>query len=124
MHALQPPESCPWPGGKVHYTGVRTPRSDAVSNFFRWQWMWRSRPRLIGIALGAMAFGAALILFAVLAPGPIDKGKGLTICGGVMFAALGGYQLLQGMFSPAGAFGDHDAPEPARRIRRRSACRG
>jgi hypothetical protein len=52
----------------------------------------------------------------------------LLIYGGIMFVGMGLYQLLQGLFSPAGAFGDHDdvAEEElhrrrVRRLRRRAA---
>jgi hypothetical protein len=83
---------------------------------FRWQWMWKSRARLIGIAVGAMVFGAALILYAVVSPGPFNKGKGLVIAGGVMFAGMGGFQLLQGVLSPAGAFGERDRTREVPRL--------
>ena len=90
-----------------------------LADYFRWQWMWRSRPRLIAIALGAMAVGAGLILYAVLSPGPFNKGKGLVIAGGVIVAGMGGFQLLQGILSPAGAFGVADPTRQVPRLKER-----
>jgi hypothetical protein len=87
-----------------------------LADFFRWQWMWKSRARVIALAVAAMAVGAALILYAVLTPGPFNKGKGLVIAGGVMFAGMGGFQLLQGVLSPAGAFGEHDRTREVPRL--------
>lgn len=86
-----------------------------MTDFFRWQWMWKSRPRLIGIAVGAMALAGLAVLYALTRPGPMSRGQMFIVCGGLMFALLGGYQLLQGLFSPAGSFGNHDAPDPALR---------
>ena len=87
-----------------------------LADFFRWQWMWKSRVRVIAIAVGALAFGAGLILYAVLSPGPFNKGKGLVIAGGVIVAGMGGFQLLQGVLSPAGAFGGPDRTREVPRL--------
>ena len=87
-----------------------------LADFFRWQWMWKSRARLIAIAVGAMAVGVVLILYAVLSPGPFNKGKGLVIAGGVIVGGMGGFQLLQGMLSPAGAFGERDRTREVPRL--------
>ena len=99
-----------------------------MTDFLRWQWMWRSRPRLLLIAVGAVVFGGLLILFALTRTRPLRKGEMLLIYGGITFVVMGLYQLLQGLFSPAGAFGDHDdaAEEElhrkrVRRLRRRAA---
>ena len=76
-----------------------------MTDFLRWQWMWRSRPRLLLIAVGAVVFGGLLILFALTRTRPLRKGEMLLIYGGITFVVMGLYQLLQGLFSPAGAFG-------------------
>jgi len=86
-----------------------------LAEFFRWQWMWRSRPRLIAIAVGAILFGCGWVVFGIFSPGPMNKGKWLIVICGLMFALLGGYQLLQGVLSPAGAFGNHEKEDPTRR---------
>ena len=74
--------------------------------FFRWQWMWKSRLRLLSLAIAAMVIGGAVIAFAVTRGGPFRKSIGLMIAGGVTLVAMGGYQTLQGILSPAGAFGE------------------
>lgn len=87
--------------------------------FFRWQWMWQSRRRVIAVALAEIALGAGCLLFALLTPGPFSRARALVLFGGLMIGGLGGYQLLQGLLSPDGAFRDHDFDD-SREGRRRA----
>ena len=77
-----------------------------MSRLFSWQWMWKSRPRLIGVAAATLAFGGLAILYGVTRPGPWNKPVFMIHFGGATVIAYGGSQLLQALFSPAGAFGD------------------
>jgi hypothetical protein len=77
-----------------------------VNRLFSWQWMWGSRPRLLAVAAGTLAFGGLAILYAVTRPQPWNKPVFMIIFGGLTVIGYGGYQMLQGLFSPAGAFGD------------------
>lgn len=86
-----------------------------LSDFFRWQWMWRSRSRLIVIAIGAIVVGVGLIALGLLSLGRMTRGTWLIVICGVMLVLMGGYQLLQGLLSPPGAFGDHEKADPTRR---------
>jgi len=79
-----------------------------MTDLFRWQWMWTSRRRLIGFALAAIAVGGLILLYVPTAAGRWDKPRVSMFCLGVMVLGMGVYQLLQGLLSPAGAFGDHD----------------
>jgi len=90
-----------------------------MAQLFRWQWMWKSRSRLLGLAAVAIAFGSLMILYALTRPGQLGKPHFMIIIGGIWLIALGGYQILQGLFSPGGAFGDHDAKVKPRRLRRK-----
>lgn len=88
--------------------------------------MWKTRLRVVGVALAEMAAGAGCLLFALLIPGPFSRARALVLFGGLMIGGLGGYQLLQGLLSPAGAFGDHDfddSREGRRRPWRRQQAR-
>lgn len=78
-----------------------------LAELFRWQWMWKSRSRLIAIAVGVIVFGVVVIVYGSTRP-VFNKGPMMVVIGGVVFVGMGGYQLLQGVLSPAGAFGDHD----------------
>ena len=79
-----------------------------MDDLFRWQWMWKSRSRLLALAGAAMALGTLALAYAATRPGPFGKPRYMLIFCGVSFILAGAYQLLQGLFSPAGAFGDHD----------------
>jgi hypothetical protein len=91
----------------------------AMAQMFRWQWMWKSRARLLGLALGSIALGSMAILYAVTRDGPYTKPLFMILFSGGWFIAVGGYQLLQGLLSPAGAFGDHEASVRPHRKKRR-----
>ena len=90
-----------------------------MAQLVRWQWMWKSRLRLLALGSGVVAIGNSAILFALTRSGPFNKAVFLILFGGVWILGVGGYQILQGLFSPAGAFGDHDAKEKPYRHKRR-----
>lgn len=83
----------------------------------RWQWLWRSRRRLFAAGLGVFLLGVAVLALLVVTwvwgrPNPnIARG----ILAPVLLMAIGGFMMLQAVFSGGGAFGDHDAPDPTRR---------
>ena len=76
-----------------------------MTDFFHWKWMWQSRRRVIGIGLGGVLIGLLLIGFMVLSWPRMSRSQMLVIWGGVFLVGSGGYQVLQGLFSPAAAFG-------------------
>ena len=99
-----------------------------LADFFRWQWLWRSRRRLFVIGLVVFLLGVALLvlLIATWLWGPPNGNIARGIPAPVILMALGGYGMLQATFSGGGAFGDHDRPlpktlPPAKRTRRRGA---
>lgn len=77
-----------------------------MDRWFTWQWMWRSRLRLLGVGTAVLAFGGLAMFFAVTRPGPWGKPVFLIIFGSISIMATGGYQVLQALFSSPGAFGD------------------
>lgn len=100
-----------------------------LADFFRWQWLWRSRRRLFVIGLVVFLLGMALLalLIATWLWGPPNANIGRGVPAPVVLMALGGYGMLQATFSGGGAFGDHDRPLPktlpAKPTRRRKSKR-
>jgi hypothetical protein len=86
----------------------------------RWQWLWKSRLHLAVFGLGLIALGGLLLAFALLVvrPRPLHRNFYLFVVVAVGLIGYGGYQILQALLSPAGAFGDHH-DEPTTRRRRR-----
>lgn len=77
--------------------------------FLRWQWLWRSRRRLLAVGLAAVAAGGLLLSWAVLMVRPWLNRHSYVVGGfGVFLIGWGGYLLLNVLLAPAGVFGDHD----------------
>jgi hypothetical protein len=81
-----------------------------MPQLFRWQWLWQSRRRLLLYGAAVFALGLA---FAGLLAGLMIWGRpNANIVRGVplpvFLMAVGGYAIMQAVFSPSGAFGDHD----------------
>jgi hypothetical protein len=81
-----------------------------VLPFFRWQWFWRSRQRLLLCGLGVTAVGLVCLAFTVVTwPDAMRRASfARLVAMGTLFLAVGGYPVLVALLSPAGAFGDHD----------------
>jgi len=81
-----------------------------MPHLFRWQWLWRSRVRLLTFGLSVFALWLALagLLIGLVVWGRPNANIARGIPAPVMLLALGGYVILQAVFSPSGAFGDHD----------------
>jgi hypothetical protein len=90
-----------------------------MAQMFRWQWMWKSRSRLLALGSATVAFGGIAIAYAVTRDGPFGRSLMMIVLGGATLIVGGGYQLLQGLLSPAGAFGDPEARERPHRKKRR-----
>lgn len=80
-----------------------------LADYFRWQWLWRSRRRLFVLGLVVFLLGVALLVLLVstwLWGGNSRIVRGLPLP--LVLMAVGGYGVLQAAFSGGGAFGDHD----------------
>jgi hypothetical protein len=81
-----------------------------LADYFRWQWLWRSRRRLFTV--GLVVFLSGVLLLAILLGtwwwGRPVVSVGRVIAVPLILMAVGGYGVLQAAFSGGGAFGDHD----------------
>jgi hypothetical protein len=81
-----------------------------MGRLFGWRWLWRSRIRLLAVGLLILAGGVAVLVMSILdLRSNTQAGRGLV--GGVVFAGLGGWFVLQALLSDAGAFGDTDTSD-------------
>jgi hypothetical protein len=92
-----------------------------VLPYFRWQWLWRSRRRLLACGLVLFVLGGLYLAFALHVAWPRLVHRWFVLHGGIAVGLIGvgGYMALQALFSPAGAFGDHDHDD-SREHRRRA----
>jgi hypothetical protein len=88
-----------------------------LGDFFRWQWLWRSRRRLFTVGLVVFLSGAGLLalLIATWMWGRPNRNIARGLIAPVILMGLGGFGMCQAAFSGGRAFGDHDAPDPTRR---------
>ncbi len=72
----------------------------------RWQWLWRSRQRVLGVGWLGVLLCAAICYHAYTRHNAPMKGRMLAAIGAVQIGALSGYLILQGLFSGGAAFGN------------------